>query len=82
MKIVLFIFWMDFIIQFLIRGFNSEQITMRTGFKPTAVSFFSLFAQRQRDPEASVVDFLDFLDEILDFIDKFLIVALAALDGD
>ena len=82
MKIVFFIFRMNFIIQILIRGLNSKQITMCTGFKPAAVGLFGLLAQRKRDSEASVVDFLDFLDEIFDFIDEFLIIALTALNCD
>ena len=82
MEIVFFILRMNLIIKLFCRRFDSQQITVSAGFKPAAVGLFCLFAQRQCDSEASVVDFLYFLDEIFYFIDKFLIVAFTALDGD
>lgn len=52
---------------------------MRARLKPTAVGLLGLLAQGERDAEATVVDLLDFLDQMGDFVDKSGIAALAAL---
>ena len=60
-------------------GFDTQQITVCTGLKPTAVGFESLFAQRKRNPQFTLRHLLDSVQEPFDTSDKRLVGTFSGL---
>ncbi|MPM91084.1 hypothetical protein SDC9_138210 [bioreactor metagenome] len=73
---------MEFRVQLRVGAFDPQQIAVRSGVEPAAVSLRRLFAERKRDAEPSAVDLLDAADGRFDEIDPLRIAPLAALEDD
>lgn len=80
-EVVPFVAGMDFVVEFLVRRLDAEEIAVRARLKPLAIHRFALLAQRQGDAEGAAVNLLDLGDEAGDAVGELAVVAFAALDG-